>query len=107
MKEISDSKFILVFKYLHEHLLTRRLKPSYIILDNEASTAFQRELKYKGIDFQLAAPGMHWRNATERAISKFKDQFIREVWSTDLYLTMQNLDRLLEQAENKLKLICP
>ena len=34
MKEISDRKFIRVFKDLHEHLLTRGIKPSCMKMDN-------------------------------------------------------------------------
>ena len=41
-KLISDIKFILVLKDLHDHLLTRRLTPAYIRLENGSPTAFQR-----------------------------------------------------------------
>ena len=37
-----DSEFIRIFKYLHEHLLTRLIKPAYMILDNEEYTVLQR-----------------------------------------------------------------
>ena len=55
MKEISDSESIQVFKDLHEHILTRGLKPEYMRLENEASPDFQRYTKAKGIEFQLAS----------------------------------------------------
>ena len=56
IKSRADSKFIRVFTDLHEHLLTRGVNPSYMILDNEASPAFQIKLKANNIDFQLAPP---------------------------------------------------
>ena len=54
MNAISDSEFIRFFKDLHDHLLTRVSKPEYTRLENEASPAFQRYLKAKGIGFQQA-----------------------------------------------------
>ena len=83
MKSRSDSEFIRVFTDLHEHLLTRGLKPAYMRLENGASPAFQRELKAKKTDFQLATPGMHCRNAAEWAIRTFKDHFIVGICSID------------------------
>ena len=96
MKSIEDSEFIRVFKDLNEHLITRGINPAYTRLYNEASPAFQRELKSKNIDFQLSPPpGMHLRNTAERAISIFKDHFIVRLLSTDLEFPMQNWDRLV------------
>ena len=104
MKAISESEFKRVFKYLHEHLLTRGFNPEYMKLYNEASTAFQRELKVKNIEFQLAPPVIYFCNAAECAISTFKDHFMVGLCSTDLDLPIQNWDILLEQAEITLKL---
>ena len=47
------------------------------------------------------------RNAAERAISTFKDHFITGMCSTDLDFPMENLDRLLEQAEIPLNFFRP
>ena len=76
MKSVEDSEFIRVYTDFHEHILARGLKPSYMKLDNEAYPHFQRELKANNIDFQISPPGMHRRNAAERAISTFKGDFI-------------------------------
>ena len=59
MKPRADSEFIRLFTDLHDHLLTRGINPEYKRLDNESSPAFQRELKAKNIDLQLAPPGIH------------------------------------------------
>ena len=67
-------------------------------LDNEASPAFQSLLKDKCINYQMAPPGMHRRNAVERAISTFKDHFIAGLCATGPDFPMQNWDRLLKQA---------
>ena len=54
-----------------------------MLIENEASPAFQRELKAKNVDFQLAPPGIHFRNAAEWAIRTFKDHFIVGICSID------------------------
>ena len=76
-------------------------------MDNEAFLSFQMYLKSKGIDFQLAPPRMNFLNVVERLISTFKDHFVAGLYSTYPYLTMQNWDRLLEQAEITLNLLRP
>ena len=59
IKEISDKEFIRVFQYLHGYLTTKRLKPNYTSLYNEALPAFQNLLKDKRIDFQLDPHGIY------------------------------------------------
>ena len=63
MKAIIDSDFIRVFKYIHDHLITKGIKPAYMILLNEASPTFQIELNSKDINFQLVPPVIHCHNA--------------------------------------------
>ena len=53
--------------------------------------------KENNTDYQLAPPGMHRRNASERAIRTFK--------GPDFLI--QNWDRLLEQVEITLNLVHP
>ena len=107
MKSRLDIEFIRVFTDLHEHLLTRGVKPAYMRLDNEASPAFQIEIKANNIDFQLTPPVMHRRNAAEQAMSTFKDHFIAGLCSTDSDFPMKKWDRLVEQAEITLNLLRP
>ena len=59
-------------------------------LDNEASPGFQALLKDKCIDYQLAPPGMHRCNESERAIRTFKDHVIAGLLKMDLDFPMQN-----------------
>ena len=74
-------------------------------LDNEASPEFQSLLKETCIDYQLAPPDMHRRNAEEWDISTLKDHFIAGLCATDPYFPMQNWDHLLKQAEITLNLL--
>ena len=59
------------------------------------------------IDYQLAPPGMHRRNSSDRAIITFKYHFISGICTTNPYFPMQNWDCLLEQAEITLNLLRP
>ena len=68
-------------------------------LYNKSSPAFKRKLKSNYINFQLAPPVMHNRNAAERVISTVKDHFIVGLCSKDPDFPMQNWYRLLEQTE--------
>ena len=61
----------------------------------------------KKIELQLAPPGMHRRNAADRAISTFKYHFIARICSTDPDFPVQNWYRLVEQAEITLNLLRP
>jgi hypothetical protein len=57
------------------------------------------------IDFQLAPPHVHRRNAAERAIRTFKNHFIAGLCSTDKNFPLHLWDRLLPQAIMTLNLL--
>ncbi len=56
-------------------------------------------------DFQLVPPGIHWRNAAERAIRTFKNHFIAALCSVDKNFPIHLWDQLLPQAEITLNLL--
>ena len=76
MNNRTGKEFICVFQELHRHLTTRGLKPNYMKIYNDASSSLQALLKDKCIKYQLSPPGLHRRNAAERAISTFKYHLI-------------------------------
>jgi hypothetical protein len=57
------------------------------------------------VDFQLFSPGMHRRNAAERAICTFKNHFIAGLCSVDKDFPLHLWDCLLPQAILSLKLL--
>ena len=59
------------------------------------------------VDFQLAPPHMHRRNAAERAIRTFKNHFIAILCGTDPNFPIALWDRLLPQALLTLNLLRP
>jgi hypothetical protein len=64
--------------------------------------AFMQE---QAIDFQLVPPGVHRRNAAERAIRTFKNHFIAGLCSVDKDFPLHLWDRLLPQAILSLNLL--
>jgi hypothetical protein len=57
------------------------------------------------IDYQLVPPHCHIRNAAERAIRTFKEQFVSGLSSVDPAFPLHLWDRLLPQAEITLNLL--
>ena len=57
------------------------------------------------IDCQIVPPGVHRRNAAERAIRTFKNHFIAGLCSTNPNFPMKLWDRLIPQAEITLNLL--
>ena len=68
MKSKSTASILTAYKSAYATLIAAGLKPRLQRLDNEASTALKEFLHESDIDFQLAPPGIHRRNAAERAI---------------------------------------
>ena len=90
---------------LLERLQRAGLRPRLQRLDNECSKILKEYMHDQSIDFQLAPPGMHRRNAAERAIRTFKNHFIAGLSSTDPNFPLYLWDLLLPQAEMSLNLL--
>jgi hypothetical protein len=58
------------------------------------------------VDFQLVPPGIHGRNAAERAIRTFKNYFIAGLCSVNKNFPIHLWDWLLLQAKITLNLLC-
>jgi hypothetical protein len=81
------------------------LRPRLQRLDNEASAALQAHMDESDIDYQLAPPNVHRRNAAERAIRTFKNHFIAGLCSTDTHFPLTLWDTLILQALITLNLL--
>jgi hypothetical protein len=71
------------YKALHKRLCAAGLRPKLQRLDNECSAILKQFLKDKNVDYQLVPPGVHRRNAAERAICTFQNHFITDLCSID------------------------
>ena len=75
------------------------------ICDNECSAELKHAFKANKLEYQLAPPHQHRRNAAERAIQTFKAHFIAGLTSVDPHFPITEWDRLLQQAEITLNLL--
>ncbi|KAI2496142.1 hypothetical protein MHU86_18373 [Fragilaria crotonensis] len=105
MRNRTGACILTAFKVLHARLVAAGLRPRLQRLDNECSTALKTFLTAEDIDYQLVPPGVHRRNAAERAIRTFKNHFIAGLCSVDKHFPLHLWDRLLPQAETTLNLL--
>lgn len=106
MKNRSDAEALRAYAVIIKLLISRGLRPKLQRLDNEASEALKQYLgEEQGIEYQLAPPGMHRRNAAERAIRTFKNHLIAGLCSCDPTFPMHLWCRLLQQAIITLNLL--
>ena len=107
MKNRTSPELVRACSALHSLLIKRGLQPKFHVLDNEASVALQDAITNNKIEFQLAPPHIHRRNAAERAIRTFKNHFIAGLCSTDSRFPMHLWCRLIPQALLTLNLLRP
>jgi hypothetical protein len=106
IKSRSGTNILNAYKKLHGMLCQAGLKPRLQRLDNECSDALKQFMRDEDIDFQLVPPGIHRRNAAERAICTFKNHFIAGLCSVDKDFPLHLWDRLVPQALITLNLLC-
>jgi Reverse transcriptase (RNA-dependent DNA polymerase) len=104
-KNKSAESILTAYKALHARLCAAGLRPQLQRLDNECSTLLKQFMTAEGVDYQLVPPGVHRRNAAERAIRTFKNHFIAGLCSLDKDFPLHLWDRLLPQALLTLNLL--
>ena len=52
-------------------------------MDNEVSEDLKKYFEDSDIQFQLVPPNMHWRDATDRVVRTFKNEFIAALYTVD------------------------
>jgi hypothetical protein len=105
MKSRSASEWVKAYDSIHQDLTVKGFQPNLQTLDNEASTALKNFFTVNNIAYQLVPPHCHRRNAAERAIGIFKEQFVAGLSSVGPSFPMHLWDRLLPQAEITLNLL--
>jgi hypothetical protein len=105
MKSRSASEWVKAYDSVRQELTVEGFKPKLQTLDNEASATLKNFFTANDIAYQLVPPHCHRRNAAERAISTFKEQFVAGISSVDPFFPLHLWDRLLPQAEITLNLL--
>jgi hypothetical protein len=95
MIDRTDPSIIEAYQRSIDFLQSRGFKPLLQCLDNEATSALQEFIVASNIDFQLALPHVHRRNAADRAIRTFKNHFISGLCSTNPDFPLNLWDKLI------------
>ena len=105
IKSRTGPEIIKAYGVLLHRLQRAGVKPKLQKLDNEASNALREYITDSNINFQLAPPAIHRRNAAERQIRTFKNHFIAGLATVDPSFPLHAWCRLLPQAETSLNLL--
>ena len=105
MKDRTKEVILAAYQRVISLLKSCGLLPKLQKLDNEASQVLQQYMVEEHIDFQLVPPGLHRRNAAERAIRTFKNHFIAGLCTTAADFPLTLWDQLLPQAFLTLNLL--
>ena len=105
MPNRTATSILTAYKQLHGQLVTAGRRPKLQRIDNECSDALQQYMTSQNVSYQLVPPGIHRRNAAERAIRTFKNHFIAGLSSTDSNFPIHLWDKLLDQAVLSLNLL--
>ena len=93
------------YKLRYDLLVSRGFRPQLHRLDNECSDLLKSFFNKEDVKFQTTPPGIHRRNAAERAIRTFKNHFIAGLCTTDPRYPLCLWDELVPQAELTLNLM--
>jgi hypothetical protein len=105
MKNRTKEVILAAYQRVISLLKSRGLQPKLQKLDNEASQVLQQYMVEEHINFQLVTPGLHRRNAAERAIRTLKNHFIAGLCTTAADFPLTLWDQLLPQALMTLNLL--
>ena len=105
IKNRKGASLIHAFNKLTDILISKGFNPKFQVLDNEASQELKTAINAKKIQFQLAPPHIHRRNAAERAIRTFKNHFIAALATCDPEFPLYLWDELLHQCTITLNLL--
>jgi hypothetical protein len=105
MIDCTGPSIIAAYQRSISFLQSRGFKPLLQRLDNEATGTLQEFLVALDIDFQLAPPHVHCRNAAECAIRTFKNHFIAGMCSTNPDFPYNMWDKLIPQCLITLNLL--
>jgi hypothetical protein len=99
------NSIVAAHKRIIERLRCAGITCSFVMLDNECSSALQSFLHEESIKFQKTPPSIHRRNAAEQAICTFKIHFVAGLCTVNTSFPLYLWDKLLLQAELMLNLL--
>ena len=105
IKSRSGENIASAWNKCHSRLTKNGHKTNLYILDNEISSNVKDAMETHEVDYQKVPPGIHRRNAAEKAIQTFKNHLLAGLASCDPNFPIREWDRLLEQCELTINLL--
>jgi hypothetical protein len=106
MPSKNNTTMITAFTKILATLAAHGYKPTLNVTDNECSKTVEAYIKSNKMDIHLVPPHNHGVNATERAITTFKEHFITGLATVDKNCPLQLWDEFLHQVKLTLNLLC-
>jgi hypothetical protein len=106
IKSKSASEWFKAFGGIFQELPSCGFKQKLQTMDNEGSAALKSYFTENDMNCRSVPPHFRRRNAAERDIITFKEHFVADLYSVDLYLLMHIWDHLLPKADMTLSLLC-
>jgi hypothetical protein len=100
----TNSLFIAAFSKVFRILRACNYQPALNFMDNRCSKVVEKHIRANEMDIQLVPPHNHRINATERAITTFKEHFVAPLATVDMLYPLQLWDKFLPQVELTLNL---
>ncbi len=84
----TDTSMVTAFTKVITILKAGGYQPALNVMDNECSATAEKYIRSENINIQLVSPHNHHVNATECAITTFKDHFIAALATMDTHCTL-------------------
>jgi hypothetical protein len=105
LKNRTGKAIVDAYETIYKLLVSSGLTPRLQRLDNEASVQLRSFLTEHDVNFQLAPPHVHCRNAAKRAIQTFKHHFISILCGLDPNFPLHLWCRIIPQTLLTLNLL--
>jgi hypothetical protein len=103
----NNESILAMYHQQFELLESKGHKIKLNVMDNQASQVIKRFLTQNNCDLMLVESNNHCVNSAKRAIQTFKAHFISALATTDSKFPLQLWDRLTQQVETTLNMLCP
>ena len=107
MKSKNDGEMLRVFDKVHDKLTKCGIKPTFHVMDNEASGAVVSWLEQNKVDAQKVPPHNHRTNISERLIETAKHHFISGMAGTNANYPIREWDRCVPQSQRTINMMRP
>jgi hypothetical protein len=105
MPSQTNASFIAAFTDVFNILWAWDYQPAPNVMDNECSKAVKQHIRFNKMEIQLVPPHNHCINATEWAISTFKEHFVAALATVNMLCPLQLWDKFLPQVKITLNLL--